>query len=1678
VIAMLRLIATALVFAIAGMATAQKTAGHELGFKPERLYQFGELDSVNMLNGNLTVTLPIGQRYSVGGSFGYQFQLVYNSKVWDYIDWIEGPHHWILAEPNLRSNAGVGWRISLGKLLSPTDATMMYPSAIAGFTYESPYGDEHPFTGRLLNETGAAIPDANVLFSADGRLRLVKVTDTERYIEFPSGEKHTFHLENDSWHLKRQEDRFGNWVAVTYTYDSEGRDATWTISDSVNRTHTVEFSHKAALSDSFEKGQVVDKVTLQSFDGQSAIYSFAYDDKAITYGCGHAPDGHPYENPDTETTKWMPVLSSLDPPGDTGTFSFTYETAFTTNCDQGALKRMTLPTGGFVDYTYQQYDLPSDHCASIAWADLPVGLRSKTTSEGHTWDYLQSIGPMVMEPQASVCGNYPDNGLPIPPQPPIRWARTTVLSPATDVTDSNGVTAARRTRTDHYFDIWTALGTQDPLLGTAHPVAVFGQRGISGGPDEELGSVVEGPNTSADVDVRRTVDGEVQMLTTRTFELCANDRTGDCSITGTLPGRLMRSTYLRWAPIPSTQMLGPRVVTSTSTVYNTDTGCDESEQCRTSSFASGDTTNLNGVGQSRVSTLKSNFPGAEDMVTFTNYPSWTAAELRDTSTKWLFDTYSEIKRTVGTTSERTLYCFSTDGFLERVRTLAGTTPSSTDRVRTFTATSTGEVAFERSYGGDDFDGAAAQDVGSPTVANVFTEPLPASPLSQVNYAYTAGVLNNAAYDSPFVTTVDRTIDVSTGLVTADRDSAGVETTYDYDGATARLKEIDPPGDAVISLTYTKAASSTTGPKVDVVTTTVTTLQKEHAAFDGFGRPRRESRWLPAETSSTAVARWVTTETKYDGLGRKRSISVPTATTGTLPPSSGFASSVRVTAYEYDEAGRPVRIVSPDGTSARVSWTGTRVAQKFSTIAASGSAETEVEVIEHYDAQGRLISVQEGSGAPTVARPAGSLVETSYTYDAGGRLASVDAGEPQERTFTYDVRGFLTSENHPENGTTTYLYDGRGHVRKRTVGGRTLSFTLDAAERLESVAEGSNVLKEFTFGTANAGTNKQQGKLQSAGRRNFLSTGWYDVTETYTYDTAPAGRPANPGGRLSSRTTLVEQISGTTRIPLQTFTYAVDYDPLGMPQSLTMPTCSLNGCSAASGLAAIDYARSGGLLTAVANFAALTYHPSGMVENVTHASTAATPPVDTYSALNGLPRPSAIKFAGGTCPTLTSSPITSAATICAGSTGNTASVTPRANITHSWQISGGTITSSPSGDSISFTAAASGPITLTVTATNSCNESAPASKLINVTAAPAAPVISVENPLCSGPGRTASVQPVTGITYTWFIDGGTITSAASGNQVEFTSPASGSVTLSVTAQNSCGASTPSSPRTVSPIATPSALLSTADTTIVRGPESVELSVSLGGASPRTIVWSDGHQQSNITTSTIKRSVSPDVTIEYSVASVTAGGCSGTVSGTTTVTVIPPAPNVVTATTQLNRTVLVTWAAVAGAAAYRIERAPRVGAATTWSTTTSAASYTDTVPASTSPVTYVYYVRAIDQYSEMSDRGAWDYATAATLLNQRQQIVAATSEMLATDVSELRAGVDAVRAAVALQPSFNGAAPLPGAVVRAADFTTIISAMNSARTVMGRAAFAYMSVPAPAPGGVPLAAHVLQIREALR
>ncbi len=149
-------------------------------------------------------------------------------------------------------------------------------------------------------------------------------------------------------------------------------------------------------------------------------------------------------------------------------------------------------------------------------------------------------------------------------------------------------------------------------------------------------------------------------------------------------------------------------------------------------------------------------------------------------------------------------------------------------------------------------------------------------------------------------------------------------------------------------------------------------------------------------------------------------------------------------------------------------------------------------------------------------------------------------------------------------------------------------------------------------------------------------------------------------------------------------------------------------------------------------------------------------------------------------------ITTNSSVCAGSTGNVATVANAgAGAHYTWSVSNGSITSGTGTNSIVYTAGSGTALTISVTVTNSGGCSASSGKK-SITLTPLAiATISAASFVCPGStGNVASV-PVGAQSYSWSIVNGTIQSGKVSQMISYTAGTSGKVTISVTVTNSKG-----------------------------------------------------------------------------------------------------------------------------------------------------------------------------------------------------------------------------------------------------------------------------------------------------
>src|SRR5437867_1249448 len=96
------------------------------GVDSSGVYQVGDIDTVSLFNGNLIIAVPLAAQFPLNGGFSYGIHLIYTGQPWDFPQLLGddgGPEQVFKPAPvpNRRSNAGMGWRVSMGRLIPPSD---------------------------------------------------------------------------------------------------------------------------------------------------------------------------------------------------------------------------------------------------------------------------------------------------------------------------------------------------------------------------------------------------------------------------------------------------------------------------------------------------------------------------------------------------------------------------------------------------------------------------------------------------------------------------------------------------------------------------------------------------------------------------------------------------------------------------------------------------------------------------------------------------------------------------------------------------------------------------------------------------------------------------------------------------------------------------------------------------------------------------------------------------------------------------------------------------------------------------------------------------------------------------------------------------------------------------------------------------------------------------------------------------------------------------------------------------------------------------------------------------------------------------------------------------------------------------------------------------------------------
>ncbi|HEV7426781.1 MAG TPA: hypothetical protein VGQ46_10470 [Thermoanaerobaculia bacterium] len=1222
------------------------------------VYHVNDIDNVNLFNGNLIVDVPLATQFPLNGGFSYGIHLVYTGQPWDFqmvmrpvpiLSDPPGPPPGIgyetkaLPVPNRRSNAGMGWRVTMGRLLlgpgadtPPCDPDYPCPYPI----YESPDGAQHEISG------GTTTGSVATSYTADGSyLRLKRYLDLGyEELEFPDGSIHRFDSTGRLINIFTPFDRAASGIAsVTIDYlDNDTSNqchdsiatSCWKIHDVFGRNQYVTFGNTSDLY----TGKLAHKIVITAPGAGTVAYTLHYNGQSA-----FDPANNPPLPLDTCYTRWreatdptsynVPLLTSIDLPDGSKYEIEAHNTAEPSRpgdppgyCMQGSLENLTLPTRGKLSYGYTDWTLLHPRFYDPPY--LPgVLTRTKTPAGGGTaqiWTYQPAVDAEYWGPGCQ----------PNPDCPHELRARTVT------VTDPDH----RVTR--HYFSNVPTPATSEQISG--------------------------GGWTPAEIGLPFTRD---------TAKTATHPKTGDTYYLSSevldADGHVERSNYVQYeyeyAESDATTYSHEKPANfrrekASLTKYAADVAGHDPQNNPILRWSSIVRSDFDQFGHYRLTVTDGNFATesstqdqrAEYVDYNPSHPTWAAHSAPSWSTgdPWILGTFdyqwikvprypNDAPSTMSHT-KKAEFCFEANtGVLSRRRLLLNdaTTATATTDVTVADAVAqngadvitefgrlthngsldlTGNVLSEKSYGGDTPYGADLVSMPSGSLCGLT---LPA-PRYQLWHTYQNGVRATSEYydgNSPMgFKILDRTIDL-TGVIASERDVSGVPTTYIFDpDDLLRVKTVQRPGTASVSYAYAPASSTSnsfTPPQITVTQGDTTS----RVQYDSFGRIWREFRTMPVGE--------VTRETLYDAANRKLSRS--------LWASGSYANK---TSYHYDFRGRVDSVDPPDHQIVTTSYAGDSRRTTSSAVMASvdpAAAQTTTSTTEQMDRYGRLLYVIEPNAKVT-----------AYGYGVTGALARVCMGATltsgvlstascgQQRLFTYDNRGFLTSESHPENGKITYTYDATGHVltkRPETAGTIfDLNYTYDAAERLLQIDSWCPLppplmsffrpSKVFTFAASNGATNLRQGKLETATRHNYHpSLGDIRVIETYEYNDA--------AGRLTDRTTDIKNVGNNTIN--QSVKQTQTYDTLGLPSSTTYPYCVATACGTPS--SAYGYFNhTNGLLTEVgtqfagnSDYAALTYHPNGMLNAVSHANGVN----DTYSydSANGLPRPKSISFGNfGSC----------------------------------------------------------------------------------------------------------------------------------------------------------------------------------------------------------------------------------------------------------------------------------------------------------------------------------------------------------------------------------------------------------------------------------------------------------------
>ena len=457
--------------------------------------------------------------------------------------------------------------------------------------------------------------------------------------------------------------------------------------------------------------------------------------------------------------------------------------------------------------------------------------------------------------------------------------------------------------------------------------------------------------------------------------------------------------------------------------------------------------------------------------------------------------------------------------------------------------------------------------------------------------------------------IDRDRDAKTGLILRVRDAAQAATAYSYD-SLGRVREITPPGTQLATkIQYGTDANGFprkttvrqgTGSSYDCDTSETADVVMTCHTYDSLGRVIKTQRRQPdanGTASFQTVAYGIDDRITFRSEWLAPGQSVIGTTYDYGDPSTYGGAGPR----PVDPFGRARVVVTADGKRSDTTYLGNNNIVTIKGIGREDGTTFDATTTYVRDVWNRLIEV---------LSPDSSAADAIYGYDIRDNLTHVALRQPgassfQSRAFEYDPLNRLHLSVSPEAGTEAVTgYDALGNVTKRKdASGNLTKTSYDRAGRVTTIEwqayqqVGNPITPPLLLMLRNSYDDAAAGPY-SAGRVTKVES--YDGAGTLVATRKLFYQEADLPGRLSKEdVTFAGWPSGSTAPILY------DYNNFGFVSRIDYP----EGPSGAKGAFAVEYGYHNGLPTSVrkickapescspSDLATLTYNAAGGVAKV-------------------------------------------------------------------------------------------------------------------------------------------------------------------------------------------------------------------------------------------------------------------------------------------------------------------------------------------------------------------------------------------------------------------------------------------------------------------------------------------------